>query len=78
MITLDKAIINTDVVVSSITGEQALKRRLMDLGILPGVKIFVRKIAPLGDPIEITVKNTDLTLRKHDAKNVSVEPISQS
>ena len=56
-----------------IHGEGAVKRRIMDMGITKGVEIFVRKIAPLGDPIEITVRGYELSLRKADAENIEVE-----
>ncbi len=54
-------------------GEGAIKRRIMDMGITKGVDIFVRKVAPLGDPMEITVRNYELSLRKADAELVEVE-----
>ena len=56
-----------------IHGEGAVKRRIMDMGITKGVEIFVRKVAPLGDPIEITVRGYELSLRKADAENIEVE-----
>ena len=56
-----------------IHGEGAVKRRIMDMGITRGVEIFVRKVAPLGDPIEITVRGYELSLRKADAENIEVE-----
>lgn len=56
-----------------IHGEGALKRRIMDMGITRGVEIYVRKVAPLGDPIEITVRDYELSLRKSDAKLIEVE-----
>ena len=54
-------------------GEGALRRRIMDMGITKGVEIFVRKVAPLGDPIEIAVRGYELSLRKADAEMVEVE-----
>ncbi len=54
-------------------GEGALKRRIMDMGITKGVEITVRKVAPLGDPLELTVRGYELTLRKADAKMIEVE-----
>ena len=54
-------------------GEGALKRRIMDMGITRGIEIYVRKVAPLGDPIEITVRGYELTLRKADAELIEVE-----
>ena len=59
--------------VVKIHGEGAVKRRIMDMGITRGVEIFVRKVAPLGDPIEITVRGYELSLRKADAENIEVE-----
>ena len=56
-----------------IHGEGAVKRRIMDMGITKGVEISVRKVAPLGDPIEITVRGSELSLRKADAENIEVE-----
>lgn len=56
-----------------IHGEGALKRRIMDMGITRGVEIYVRKVAPLGDPIEITIRDYELSLRKADAKLIEVE-----
>ena len=54
-------------------GEGAVKRRIMDMGITKGVEIYIRKVAPLGDPIEITVRNYELSLRKADAEMIEVE-----
>lgn len=54
-------------------GEGAIKRRIMDMGITRGVEIFVRKVAPLGDPIEICVRGYELSLRKHDAQMIEIE-----
>ena len=59
--------------VIKIHGEGAVKRRIMDMGITKGVEIFVRKVAPLGDPIEITVRGYELSLRKADAESIEVE-----
>ena len=59
--------------VKKLHGEGAVKRRIMDMGITKGVDVYVRKVAPLGDPIEITVRNYELSLRKEDASMVEVE-----
>ncbi len=59
--------------VVKLNGEGALKRRIMDMGITKGVEIRVRKVAPLGDPLEITVRGYELTLRKDDAAMIEVE-----
>ena len=56
-----------------IHGEGAVKRRIMDMGITKGVEIYVRKVAPLGDPIEITVRGYELSIRKADAEIIEVE-----
>lgn len=59
--------------VKRIHGEGALKRRIMDMGITKGVEIYVRKVAPLGDPVEVTVRDYELSLRKGDAELIEVE-----
>ena len=59
--------------VSKRTGEGPVKRRIMDMGITKGVEIFVRKVAPLGDPVEVTVRGYELSLRKADAEMITVE-----
>jgi len=61
--------------VTRIDGEGAVKRRIMDMGITKGVTIYVRKVAPLGDPIEVTVRGYELSLRKADAEMISVEEV---
>lgn len=67
MSTLREAKIGQTVKVSRLNGDGAVKRRIMDIGITKGTEIYVRKVAPLGDPIEITVRGYELTLRKADA-----------
>ena len=59
--------------VRRLVGEGAIKRRIMDMGITKGVEIFVRKVAPLGDPIEVRVRGYELSLRKSDAANILVQ-----
>lgn len=59
--------------VLKLTGEGPVKRRIMDMGITKGVEIYVRKVAPLGDPIEVTVRGYELSLRKADAEMIEVE-----
>ena len=59
--------------VAKITGSGAIKRRIMDMGITKGVEIYVRKVAPLGDPVEITVRGYELSLRKADADIIELE-----
>ena len=61
------------VTVVKLNGECAVKRRIMDMGITKGVEIYVRKVAPLGDPVEITVRGYELSVRKADAEMVEVE-----
>ncbi|MGN1225002.1 MAG: ferrous iron transport protein A [Ruminococcus sp.] len=70
MATLRDAKIGQTVTVKKIRGEGALKRRIMDMGITKGVQIYVRKVAPLGDPIEVTVRDYELSLRKADAEMI--------
>ena len=59
--------------VKKLHGEGALKRRLMDMGITKGVEIYVRKVAPLGDPLELSLRGYELSLRKADAENIEME-----
>lgn len=59
--------------VRKLSGEGAVKRRIMDMGITKGVDVFVRKVAPLGDPVEVTVRGYELSLRKADAEMIEVE-----
>ena len=73
--TLRDVRIGDTVIVTKITGEGAVKRRIMDMGITKHTEIYVRKVAPLGDPIEVTVRGYELSLRKADAEMVEVEPI---
>lgn len=61
------------VTVKKLSGEGPVKRRIMDMGITKGVEIYVRKVAPLGDPIELTVRGYELSLRKADAEMIEVE-----
>ncbi len=73
MKTLRDANIGETVKVVKLHGEGAVKRRIMDMGITKGVEVYVRKVAPLGDPVEVTVRNYELSLRKADAEMVEVE-----
>ena len=59
--------------VAKLHGEGALKRRIMDMGITKGVEVYVRKVAPLGDPMEVTVRGYELSVRKGDAASIEVE-----
>ena len=60
-------------VIVKLHGEGAVRRRIMDMGLTKGVEVYVRKMAPLGDPIEITVRGYELSLRRHDAEMIEVE-----
>lgn len=73
MKTLREAKIGDTVKVVKLHGEGAVKRRIMDMGITKGVEIFIRKVAPLGDPVEVNVRGYELSLRKADAEMVEVE-----
>ena len=73
MNTLRQAKIGDTVRVVKINGEGAVKRRIMDMGITKGTDIYIRKVAPLGDPIEITVRGYELSLRKADAEIIETE-----
>ena len=73
METLKQAKIGAAVRVVKLHGEGPVKRRIMDMGITKGVEIFVRKVAPLGDPLELTVRNYELSIRKADAAMVEIE-----
>lgn len=72
MKTLKETSISQSVTVVKLHGEGAVKRRLMDMGITKGVTVYVRKVAPLGDPIEVTVRGYELSLRKADAEMIEV------
>ena len=71
--TLGDAKVGSTVVVTKIDGDGAYKRRIMDMGITKGSELFIRKVAPLGDPVEITVRGYELTVRKADAQCVEVK-----
>ena len=73
MMTLKQVPCGKTVRVTRLTGEGPVKRRIMDMGITKGVEIFVRKVAPLGDPVEITVRGYELSVRKADAEMIQVE-----
>ena len=73
MKTLRQAKIRETVKIVKLHGEGAIKRRIMDMGLTKGVEVYVRKVAPLGDPIEITVRGYELSLRKADAEMIEVE-----
>ena len=73
MKTIKDAKVGETVKATKLTGEGPVKRRIMDMGITKGVEIYVRKVAPLGDPVEVTVRGYELSLRKADAEMIQVE-----
>ena len=75
MNTLRDAAIGDTVRVVKLHGEGAVKRRIMDMGLTKGVSVYIRKVAALGDPVEVTVRGYELSIRKADAEMVEVEPV---
>lgn len=73
MKTLKEIPCGQSVKVTKLTGDGPVKRRIMDMGITKGVEVYVRKVAPLGDPVEVTVRGYELSLRKADAAMIEVE-----
>ncbi len=73
MKTLREAAVGETVTVKKLSGEGPVRRRIMDMGITKGIQIYVRKVAPLGDPVEVTVRGYELSLRKADAEMIEVE-----
>lgn len=73
MNTLKEAKIGQTVTVVKLHGEGAIKRRIMDMGITKGVSVYIRKVAPLGDPIEVTVRGYELSIRKADAEMIEIK-----
>ena len=73
MKTLKEVACGETVTVTKLTGEGPVKRRIMDMGITKGIQIYVRKVAPLGDPVEVTVRGYELSLRKADAEMIEVD-----
>lgn len=73
MSTLREAKIGQTVMVKKLNGDGAVKRRIMDMGITKGAEVFIHKVAPLGDPIEVTVRGYELSLRKADAEMIETE-----
>ena len=73
MKTLKDAQVGETVTVAKLHGEGPVKRRIMDMGLTKGVSVYVRKVAPLGDPIQVTVRGYELSIRKADAEMVEVE-----
>ncbi len=73
MTTLKNAMVGQAVTVVKVHGEGAVRRRIMDMGITKGVEIYVRKVAPLGDPLELTVRGYELSIRKADAEMIEIQ-----
>lgn len=73
MKTLKEVACGETVTVTKLTGEGPVKRRIMDMGITKGIQIYVRKVAPFGDPVEVTVRGYELSLRKADAEMIQVD-----
>ena len=73
MKTLKDVAVGDKAIVKRLSGEGALKRRIMDMGVTKGVEVLVRRVAPLGDPIEVTVRGYELSLRNDEAANIIVE-----
>ena len=71
--TLKEVAVGSTAKVKKITGAGPLRRRIMDMGLTKGVEVYIRKVAPLGDPVEITIRGYELSLRKHDAACVEVK-----
>ncbi len=73
MRTLKDATVGSTVKVIKLNGEGAIKRRIMDMGITKGTELYIRKVAPLGDPVEVTVRGYELTIRRDDAEIIVIE-----
>ncbi|MBP3710523.1 MAG: ferrous iron transport protein A [Treponema sp.] len=73
MKTLKDVTVGQTVTVKKLAGEGALKRRLMDMGFTNGCSVYIRKVAPLGDPVEVTIRGYELSVRKNDAECIEVE-----
>lgn len=75
--TLDKLPIGQEAIITTVGGEGALRCRFLDMGLIPRTKVVVRKIAPMGDPMEIRLRNYELTIRKEDAGKIEVQEVSK-
>ncbi len=73
--TLDELKVGSKALVTAVLGQGALRHRFLDMGITPKTVVFIRKVAPMGDPIEIHLRGYELTLRKEDAKNIEISPL---
>ena len=74
--TLDHLHVGQSGIIKTVGGEGGLRRRFLDMGLTPGTRVLIRKMAPLGDPIEIYLRGYELTLRKEDAQRIQIEPVS--
>ena len=63
-------------IIKAVTGEGKIRRRLFDMGVTPGAEVYLRKVAPLGDPVEVTIRGYELSLRKSEAENVTMEVLN--
>lgn len=70
--TLDEAVIGQTYIIGNVGGQGALRRRLLDMGLTPRTRVMVRKVAPMGDPIELHLRGYELTLRKEDARKIEI------
>lgn len=77
MATLKDVKVGESATVARLTGTGALKRRIMDMGLTKGTRVYVRKVAPLGDPVELTVRGYELSIRKEEAASVEVTDVRQ-
>ncbi|HWQ79876.1 MAG TPA: FeoA family protein [Anaerovoracaceae bacterium] len=75
--TLDQLKTGSKGIIKSVGGEGALRRRLLDMGLTPNTTVMVRKVAPLGDPIELNLRNYELTIRQDDAKKIEVQEVAE-
>ncbi len=75
--TLNQLAVGKEAIITAVGGEGALRRRLLDMGLTPKTKVYVRRVAPLGDPIELKLRGYELSIRKEDAKNIEIQPIGQ-
>jgi len=78
MATLRDVPVGSSCTVSALTGRGAVRRRIMDMGLTRGTSVYVRKVAPLGDPIELTVRGYELSIRKSEAADVEVRDVARS
>ncbi|MCI8622051.1 MAG: ferrous iron transport protein A [Provencibacterium sp.] len=77
MVTLDRLPVGRKSVIQKVNGQGALRRRLLDMGLTPHTGVLIRKVAPMGDPIEIYLRGYELTLRLEDAAQIEVEPVEE-